>query len=451
MERLRNHHPEPVLLFEDDGDVRHAIEQSLKLEGFSVETYSSVENYPGKITPDFSGVVVSDIRLPGADGRQLFRKLRSIDPEIPVILITGHGELQEAVDLMREGVYDFISKPFPPARLIASVRNALEHRMLVMDNRAIRSRSREADTPLPLIGESERIVSLRAIVRDLSDVDVNILIVGETGTGKESIAKAMHARTSGAKRPFSVLDCASLPDGLLEAELFGTEEVVAGMRRHKPGRIESADKGTLFLDAIDSLSLSAQSRLLRAVEEKQVVAIGATTPRSVSCRVIAAATQDLAKMCDDGAFRSDLFFRLNTVILHLPPLRERREDIPALFIALLSIASQRLRRATPAMTKSIRNHLLDHSWPGNIRELSHFADRVVLGIESTKPSVSELATDPLPQLVERFESSLIKEALRASGGSVKQCLEILKVPRKTFYDKVARFGIDLMTYRDKSS
>jgi two-component system C4-dicarboxylate transport response regulator DctD len=156
-------------------------------------------------------------------------------------------------------------------------------------------------------------------------------------------------------------------------------------------------------------------------------------------------------MCDDGAFRSDLFFRLNTVILHLPPLRERREDIPALFIALLSIASQRLRRATPAMTKSIRNHLLDHSWPGNIRELSHFADRVVLGIESTKPSVSELATDPLPQLVERFESSLIKEALRASGGSVKQCLEILKVPRKTFYDKVARFGIDLMTYRDKSS
>jgi two-component system C4-dicarboxylate transport response regulator DctD len=449
MERLKTQRLAPILLFEDDGDVRHAIEQSLELDGFAVESFSAVEDCPGKISTDFRGVVVSDIRLPGADGRQLFRQLQNIDPEIPVILITGHGELQEAVDLMREGVYDFISKPFPPARLIASVRNALEHRALVIENRAIRNRSREADIPLPLIGESERIVNLRSIVRDLSDVDVNILIVGETGTGKESIAKAMHARTAGVSRPFSVLDCASLPDGLLEAELFGTEEVVAGMRRHKGGRIESADKGTLFLDAIDNLSLSSQGRLLRVVEEKQVIAIGAITPRAVSCRVIAAATQDLSKMCAEGVFRSDLFFRLNTVTLHLPPLRERREDIPALFIALLSKAAQRLRRPTPAMTKSIRNHLLDHSWPGNIRELSHFADRVVLGIESTKPSIGELATDPLPQLVERFEASLIKEALRASGGKVKRCLEILKVPRKTFYDKVARFGIDLTAFRDK--
>lgn len=449
MDRLKIENPAPVLLFEDDPDVRQAIEQSLVLEGFSVSGFAAVEHHAEKITNGFNGVVVSDIRLPGADGRQLFRRLRDIDPDIPVILITGHGELQEAVDLMREGVYDFISKPFPPARLLASVRNALEHRALVLDNRAIRSRSRDTDVPLPLLGESERIASLQGIVRDLSDVDVNVLIIGETGTGKESIAKSMHAKKSGISRPFAILDCASLPDKLLETELFGSEELVAGMRRHKPGRIESADKGTLFLDAIDTLSLSAQSRLLRVVEEKQVLPVGATIPRSVSCRVIAAATQDISKMCGEGLFRSDLFFRLNTVTLYLPPLRERREDIPAIFIALLTMASQRLRRPTPAITKSVRNHLLDHSWPGNIRELSHFADRIVLGIDSNRPAVNELASDPLPELVDRFESSLIKEALRASRGSVKQCLEILKVPRKTFYDKVTRHGIDLSEFRDK--
>lgn len=450
MERLKAARPAPILLFEDDADVRHAIEQSLALEGFAVSSFASVEDYSGPFTAEFGGVVVTDIRLPGADGRQLFRRLRDIDRDIPVILTTGHGELQEAVDLMREGVYDFISKPFPPARLLASVRNALEHRALVMENRAIRIGTRVADSPLPLMGESERIANLRSIVRDLSDVDVNVLLVGETGTGKESIAKAMHAKTAGVSRPFAVLDCASLPDALLEIELFGLEETVAGMRRHKRGRVEAADKGTLFLDTIDSLSLPAQSRLLRVVEERRVVPVGATTTRSVTCRVISAATQDLSKMCADGTFRSDLFFRLNTVTLFLPPLRERREDIPTLFIALLSLAAQRLRRPPPAMTKSVKNHLLEHSWPGNIRELSHFADRVVLGIDSSKAAVSEPTAVPLPELVERFEAGVIKEALRASGGSVKNCLEILKVPRKTFYDKVARFGIDLASFREKS-
>lgn len=441
-------HRAAVLLFEDDEALRHAIAQSLELEGFVVTAFSSVEDHHEQVDAEFDGVIVTDIRLPGADGRQLFRRLRAVDPEIPVILITGHGELQEAVDLMREGAYDFISKPFSPPRLLTSVRNALEHRGLVLDNRRIREGSRGDDIPLPLLGESTRISQLRALVRDLAATDVSVLLIGETGTGKESVAKALHTLGDRRLRPFSVLDCASLPETLLEAELFGTEELVAGMRRSKPGRIAAADKGTLFIDSIDCLPIAAQGRLLRVVEEKQITAVGSTARREIDCRVVSAATQDLGRMCTEGKFRSDLYFRLNTVTLHLPPLRERREDIATIFIELLARAARRLKRDPPTLTKAVRSRLFEDPWPGNIRELSHYADRVVLGVERSAREPAERSPDPLPILVERFEASLIREALRASSGNVKQALATLGIPRKTFYDKVSRHHIDLKEFRD---
>ena len=437
-----------VFLFEDDTAVRDAIAQSLELEGFNVTAFESVESCSVRFGPDLDGVVVTDIRLPGADGRQLFRKLAEVDPDLPVILITGHGELQEAVDLMREGAYDFISKPFSPSRLLTSVRNAIDYRRLVLENRKTRSNSRDVGIPLPLHGESQQISNLRTLVREIANTDVSVLIIGETGTGKESVAASLHKLSHRAARPFSIIDCASLPESLIEVELFGVEETVSGIRRLKPGRITAADKGTLFLDSIDTLPLTAQSRLLRAVEEKQVTAVGATSSRDISCRVVSAATQDLGQMCKEDRFRSDLFFRLNTVTLHLPPLRERREDIATLFIELLEKSASRLKRNPPSLSKSVRNTLMEHSWPGNIRELSHFADRVVLGIDRLDTASAERAIPPLPDRVDRFEASLIRDALRANGGSVKNALEILKIPRKTFYDKVNRYQIELDEFRN---
>jgi two-component system, NtrC family, C4-dicarboxylate transport response regulator DctD len=440
--------PGTVFLFEDDATLRHAIVQSLEIEGFSVSAHESVEDCTAKFGPELDAVVVTDIRLPGADGRQLFRRLVAIDPDLPVVFITGHGELQEAVDLMREGAYDFISKPYSPPRLLTSVRNALEHRRLVLVNRRIRSSVRDDGIPLPLRGESEQIAQLRTSVRGLANTDVSVLIIGETGTGKESVAAALHKLSHRGSKPLSIVDCASLPESLVEVELFGIEETVSGMRRHKPGRITLADRGTLFLDSVDTLPLNAQSRLLRAVEEKQVTAVGATTSRDISCRVISAATQDIGRMCKEGRFRSDLYFRLNTVTLNLPPLRERREDIATLFIELLAGSANRLKRAPPALTKGVRTTLIEHSWPGNIRELSHFADRVVLGIDRLHGDQNERTVQPLPDLVDRFEASLIRDALRSNGGSVKHALEVLKIPRKTFYDKVNRHGIELDEFRD---
>ena len=439
--------PRRVWLFEDDADVRAVIEQSLALEGFEVEAHAEVGDVIDTVTPRFDGVVVTDIRMPGEDGREVFRRVRRIDPEIPVLIVTGHAAVQDAVELMREGAYDFLIKPFAATRLVVSVRNALGQRGLVLDNRRLRDPSAEAGVPLPLRGDSDRIRALRASVRELADADIPMWVVGETGTGKASLARALHDSGQRRTRPFVVVDCAALPEPLLETELFGTASDGSGMAaggalaRRRPGRLEAAERGTLFLENIDRLSLPLQARLITVLEDR----------RPVTCRVIAASSDDLTSVCAAGGFRSDLYFRLNTVTLHLPPLRERREDLAPLLGELLAAAARRLKRPMPDLGRSAQSHLYSHHWPGNLRELSHFAERLVLGIgiDTATPSGST-PPDPLPLRIERFEAGLIRDALRSTRGDVKSCLEILRIPRKTFYDKVARHGIDLDTFRRPS-
>ena len=446
---MRSKEPRCVILIEDDTDVRRAISQALELEGYEVDTHESADGALTKISTKFAGVLVTDIRLPGRDGRQIFQDVRTIDADIPVVLISGHAELQEAVDLMRDGAYDFISKPFATPRLLASVRNALEQRGLVLDNRSLQSQRRDAITTLPLIGESERIVRLRSLLRELADTDVPILITGETGSGKEAVARVLHEQSRRKNQPFVVVDCAALPENILETELFGTSSVIAGMTRRIPGRLDLAQRGTLFLDNVDSLTLAGQAKLLRAVADKHVDSMGNGDVSAPQIRVLAASFRNLATLVASGDFRSDLFFRLNTVTLQLPPLRERREDVATLFLELLARAANRLKRPTPLLTKAVKRHLLEHSWPGNIRELSHFADRVVLGLDAGDPVQNATAKtrEPLAEIVERYEASLIRDALRSTGGSVRDCLELLRIPRKTFYDKIARHRIDLDEFR----
>lgn len=438
--------PRRVLLFEDDADVRAVIEQSLTLEGFAVEAHAEAGETIDLVTPRFDGVVVTDIRMPGMDGREVFRRVRQIDPELPVLIVTGHAAVQDAVELMREGAYDFLTKPFASTRLVVSVRNALGQRGLVLDNRRLRDPSAEADVPLPLRGDSDRIRALRALVRDLADADVPLSVVGETGTGKVSLARALHDGGRRRPRPFVVVDCAALPEALLEAELFG-----GGLPRRRPGRLETAERGTLFLENIDRLPLPLQARLIAALEATVGApddGAGRDRARPLDCRVIAASNDDLARLCATGAFRSDLYFRLNTVTLHLPPLRERREDLAPLLGELLAAAGRRLKRPVPGLSRTAQTHLYSHHWPGNLRELSHFAERLILGIGlDIGTSTGADPPDPLPTRVERFEAGLIRDALRSTRGDVKSCLGILRIPRKTFYDKVARHGIDLDAFR----
>jgi len=439
--------PRIVAFIDDDSDVRAANAQTLELAGFDVRVFAAAEPALAEIDERFAGVVVSDLRMPRTDGRTLFHELRRRDPDIPVILITGHADIQEAIELIRGGAYDFIAKPFAAERLVSSVQRALEQRSLVLDNRRLREAARRADDELPLIGDSPVMAGLRASLRQLADADVDVLIEGETGVGKEVAARALHAWSKRRARIFAVLNCGALPEGLMEHEFFGYEAAAfQGALRRRIGRIEAADSGTLFLDDIESMPLSLQTRLVRVLEDRAITPLGTNVPRAVNFRVVAASKVDLNDLATRESFRKDLYFRLSVVRLRIPPLRERRADIVPLFGHFLAGAAQRFRRASPTLTRAIKTRLFEHDWPGNVRELRNFADRVVLKMpDATDDEVD--ATESLPQRVERYEASLIRDALRATDGDVRATLAKLAIPRKTFYDKISRHGIDLDSFR----
>jgi two-component system C4-dicarboxylate transport response regulator DctD len=299
-----------------------------------------------------------------------------------------------------------------------------------------------------LIGETPAIAALRATVRQIADADVDVLIEGETGVGKELLARALHMQGARRGRPFVAVSCGAVPEAMMETELFGHEAgAVAGALRRRVGRVESAEGGTLFLDDIDAASPAFQTKLLRVIEEREITPVGASEPRHIQFRAVASAKVDLAGLVEQAAFRRDLFYRLNVVRIRVPPLRERRADIPLLFAHFIAEASRKFRRPTPDMSDAVRRRLLEHDWPGNVRELQHFAERVALGLDDSKATIGETSTLSLPQRVEQFEENVIRDALSMSGGDVRITLEQLKIPRKTLYDKLKRHGISIDRFR----
>ncbi|UMY18876.1 sigma-54 dependent transcriptional regulator [Methylobacterium organophilum] len=440
---------ERIVFVDDEEDMRRANRQSLELDGFSVETFETAEAALAGIQAQPPGVVVSDVRLPGMDGRALFERLRALDPDLPVILITGHGDITMAVAAMREGAYDFLAKPYPAEALMGSVRRALEHRRLVLENRRLNARLDAAVEEDPaFLGVSPEIVGLRRLVRDIASADVDVLVLGETGSGKEVVASALHRWSRRAQKNFVAMNCGALPDSVVESELFGHEAgAFTGALKRRVGRIEHAQGGTLFLDEIESMPLGLQVKLLRVLQERVVEPLGTNERRPVDMRVVSATKVDLGQEAAAGSFRDDLYHRLNVVTIAIPPLRARREDVLLLFQHFLGRAAARFGREPPPMSGAIRNHLLRHAWPGNVRELDHFAERCALGLVP-QAAVPEAGPAPsLPEQVERFERGLIREELIMAGGDVKLAAEALAVPRKTLYDKIARYGLTPNDYR----
>lgn len=441
--------PSPkVLLVDDDEALRNAVAQGLSLRGFNVAAFDNAPAALRALTRDFEGVVVSDVRMPGMDGMALFRRVQGIDPDIPVLLITGHGDVAMAVAALQDGVYDFVSKPFPMERLSAALSRALEKRGLVLDNRRLEAAAQTTGGSL-LLGDTPVIRRLRATIAQLADAEVDVLIQGETGVGKTLVAQALHRGGTRRTRPMVTVNCAALPEAVFETELFGAVAGAGGIRP-RIGRIEQADRGVLFLDEIESLSPTMQAKLLRVVEEREIWPVGASEPRHLDLRIIAASKVDLAEAVREGSFRADLYYRLNVVTLAVPPLRERREDAPLLFGVFLADAAAKLKRPAPRLTATVRSHLLGHDWPGNVRELAHYAERVALGLAS--PSHAEDGTGPssgesLADRVGRYEATVIRETLAACGGDARQAMATLQTPRKTFYDKLRRHGILIASYR----
>jgi two-component system C4-dicarboxylate transport response regulator DctD len=439
-----------AVFIDDDDELRRANAQTLKLHGISVDAHASARSALPALAREFDGVVVSDIRMPDMDGLQLFRRVREIDPDIPVIFITGHGDIATAVQCMRDGAYDFLAKPYAADRLVTAIAHAAEKRHLVLENRRLREAAFavEADE-VPFIGTTPAMQRIKQTLRHIADADVDVLVEGETGTGKEVVATALHRLSRRRDRPLVAINCGALPESVIESELFGHEAgAFTGAQKKRIGRIEHASGGTLFLDEIESMPLAVQVKLLRVLESRQITPLGSNDVRNLDLRVVAATKEDLGSPAIRAKFREDLFYRLNVVTIRIPPLRERREDIPLLFAHYLGHASRRFQRDIPEMPASIKQHVMTHDWPGNVRELAHFAERMVLGVLNAPApeAAAAAAAQSLPERMERFEAQLIREALEAHRGDIKATLETLGIPRKTFYDKLQRHGIDRQQY-----
>jgi len=431
-----------VIVVDDEASIRTAVEQWLSLSGFQVQTFSRAEECLARLPRDFPGVILSDVRMPGMGGLELLARLQAQDSDLPVILLTGHGDVPMAVEAMRDGAYDFLEKPFSPQTLLASLARAMEKRRLVLENRQLHEQAdHRSRLERSLLGVSRSLQTLRRQVLELAALPVNVLIRGETGSGKELVARCLHDFGPRAAKPFVALNCAAIPEALFEAELFGHESgAFTGAQGKRIGKLEYADGGTLFLDEIESMPLAQQVKLLRVLQEQKLERLGSNQSIAVDLRIVAATKPDLLDEARAGRFREDLAYRLTVAQLRLPPLRERREDIPLLFEHFAYSAAERMGRPSTPLSGPQLSRLLSHDWPGNVRELANAAERSVLGLGEPEPD----AIDPGQSLAaqqEAFEAQCLRSALTRHKGDVKAVLEELQLPRRTFNEKMQRHGL----------
>jgi two-component system C4-dicarboxylate transport response regulator DctD len=402
----------------------------------------------------FPGIVVADIKMPRMNGLELLRLARVGDPELPIILVTGFGDIAMAVEAMRGGAYDFIQRPYEAGRLREMVGRALQARILVLENRALRTALRaKAGLEARLLGDSPGMEELRQAIATIADTDANVLIVGETGTGKEVVARALHDIGRRRQRHFVPVNCSALPETLVESELFGHEAgAFTGAAKRRAGRLEHAHGGTLFLDEVDSLPLALQAKLLRALQERVVERLGSNESVVTDFRVVAATQKDLRAGAAAGTFRQDLFYRLDVAELRIPPLRDRRGDVPLLFEAFVQELSARHGRDAPRPDGDYLQALMSHDWPGNVRELRNVAERYVLGLRRVggvvglSPSGGE-SRQTLEQQLDAFERCVIEQALARNKGRIQAVAEELGLPIRTLNDRMRSHGLNRTDYR----
>ena len=440
----------PVFFIDDEYDLRVANEQTFELADIDAQFFADAESALVAMQTTIPIVVITDIRLPGISGQQLLSTLTKKDSSLPVILITGHGDISMAVQAIQDGAYDFIEKPFSSDRLIETTRKAIEKRHLTIENRDLKQALKSKDTLGPrIIGNTPSMVELRRIVTQVADTQADILLFGKTGTGKELVARSLHEQSQRRVNNFVAVNCGAVPENLIESELFGHEKgAFTGADSRRIGKFEYAQGGTLFLDEIESMPLQAQIRLLRILQERSLERVGSNTPIKLDIRVIAATKVDLASSPD---FRQDLYYRLNVVTINLPSLEQRKQDIPILFHHFLLVAAARYGKAAPALPAHDLQILLTHDWPGNVRELRNAAERFILlgsltGLNNENdPCALSLS---LSAQVEAFEKSLIEQALEVNSGSIKDSMNTLNLARKTLYDKMQKHGLEKKNYKN---
>ncbi|MEM6944955.1 MAG: sigma-54 dependent transcriptional regulator [Pseudomonadota bacterium] len=459
----------PVFIVDDEAELRRSLAQWLRLGGFEPKPFAAAREALAALEAagtDFPGIVVSDLRMPDIDGMGLLSAVAARDRTLPVVLLTGHGDVAMAVEAMRVGAYDFVEKPFDPDRLMVLLTRAAEARALALENARLRvAASNAGQQPLEtrLVGQSPAMRRLRREVAEAAESGAGVFITGETGSGKELIAQSLHALSSRAPGPFVAVNCAAVPETLIEAEFLGHESgAFTGAGRARPGWFEAAAGGTLFLDELTALPARLQPVLLRVLQEREVTRLGARSPRRVDVRVLAATNETVEAALAEGRLRQDLLFRLNTLSITAPPLRARGGDAALLFNHFAAQFADRDGVEAPELAPDDIAALSAHDWPGNVRELMNLAERAVLRsrhgrvspaalLEGNAPSSEDDGPDSprgasLRDRLEACERAILSEALFRHGGSAAAVMEELGLPRRTFNEKLVRHGLDRRTF-----
>ncbi len=441
-----------VILVDDDAEMRIATSQWLELSGCDVTVFSDAPSALENVGADYPGVIVSDVRMPKMDGMEFLKCLSCIDSDIPVILVSAHGDVQMAVDAMRSGAYDFIEKPFDPERLLEIVQRSLDKRRLIIENRELRRQLTGSEViERKLIGNSSVMRRLRDEILDVADTDAPVLISGETGTGKEVVARCLHDFGSRKQGKYVAVNCGAVPQNIFESELFGHERgAFTGADKRRIGRFEYAKGGVLFLDEIGTMPLAMQIKVLRVLQEREVVSIGSNEPQPIDFRLLSATNKNLQQGCADGSFREDLYYRINVIEIFVPPLRDRGEDILFLFDYFSSQAALNYARPEAALQGSDIGLLMSHQWPGNVRELKNLAERYVLSslpVEQRLSSILQqgrtdsVQSSSLQSLMRQHEKMLLEQALVSCHGNVQEVMVALDLPRRTLNEKLQKHNL----------
>jgi len=448
-----------LLVVDDDAESCEAVAEVLRAEGYMIATAQGGRAALKLVREQAFDVVISDIRMPDLDGVALLRELREADPEPSVILMTAFGTVEAALEAIKQGAYDYVSKPLHLEELLLTIRRALEQRRLLRENQQFRAALQERYQIPNIIGVSSRMIDIFKLIARVAPTRSTVLITGESGTGKEVVARALHFNSPRAAAPFVTIDCASLAEGVLESELFGhVRGAFTGAVGARRGLFETANGGTVFLDEIGGISPNTQARLLRVLEQQEVRPIGSNEAVRVDVRLVAATNKDLEGQVKTGHFREDLFYRLNVVRVHLPPLRERREDIPALALHFLRKYAEANGKAISGFAPETMSRLEGYPWPGNVRELENAIERgvavsahpillpddlpahIAMSILAGSSGATAPDSSPLLSLDEVARHQIVR-VLTVTGGNKKRAAEILSVDRKTLYRLMDRYGI----------
>ncbi|MBD0372171.1 MAG: sigma-54-dependent Fis family transcriptional regulator [Pyrinomonadaceae bacterium] len=445
-----------ILVAEDEELMRAILVRLLEGAGYRAVAVQSAEEALERFAAEDVALTLTDIRMVGMDGLMLLDRIKDIDPDALVLVMTAYSSVDSAVAALRKGAYDYITKPFVNEDLLQSVKNALRQRDLFRENRALRRELDRRYSFSEIIGTSPALQSVFRLVEKVAGTNTNILIEGESGTGKELIARAIHHNSPRSERPFVAVNCGALPEGLLESELFGhTKGAFTGAVANKPGLFRSGDGGTVFLDEVAEITPAMQVRLLRALQEHEVTPLGSSAPVQFDARIICATNRDLEREVTEGRFREDLFYRLNVIEIHLPPLRERREDIPLLVRSFISRTAHAQAAVEKPIAPAAMSALINYSWPGNVRELQNAIERAFtlsgdeIDLESLPPRVREsdaaLGQIPIrdpdglrPTLAE-VERRYIFETLAAVNQDKARAANILGIDLSTLYRKLKRY------------